>query len=77
MLGRYNELFREIPGKPFINMVIEAGTRYRYNSKLNTGGTLGGNYPALKIYTPMFNWNMIYLPIDLRGSFKILIMRHY
>lgn len=73
---KINELFREIAGKPYITMVIEAGTKYRYNPKLNTGGTLGGNYPSLKIYTPMFNWNMIYLPPDLREKLHELIMKH-
>ncbi len=71
-----NKLFTEIAGKPYVTMVIEAGTKYRYNPKLNTGGTLGGNYPSLKIYTPMFNWNMIYLPRDVREKLHSLIMKH-
>lgn len=71
-----NKLFSEIAGKPYVTMVIEAGTKYRYNPKLNTGGTLGGNYPSLKIYTPMFNWNMIYLPRDVREKLHSYIMKH-
>ncbi len=71
-----NRLFIELAGKPYVTMVIEAGTKYRYNPKLNTGGTLGGNYPHLKIYTPMFNWNMIYLPVDVREKLHELIMKH-
>ncbi len=74
--SRINKLFTEIAGKPYITMVIEAGTKYRFNPKLNTGGTLGGNYPSLKIYTPMFNWNMIYLPVELREKLHELIMKH-
>ena len=61
-----NQMFMEIAKKPYVTMVIEAGTKYRFNPKLNTGGTLGGNYPHLKTLTPMFNWNMIYLPQELR-----------
>lgn len=72
--GKVNTVFQEIVGKPYVSMVIEAGTKYRYNPKLNTGGTLGGNYPSLKIYTPMFNWNMIYLPKDLREKLHKYIM---
>lgn len=73
---RINNLFLDIAGKPYITMVIEAGTKYRYNPKLNTGGTLGGNYPHLKIHTPMFNWNMIYEPPDVREKLHGLIMKH-
>jgi glyceraldehyde-3-phosphate dehydrogenase (ferredoxin) len=69
-----NRIFTEIAGKPYITMVIEAGTKYRYNPKLNTGGTLGGNYPTLKIHTPMFNWNMIYPPVEVRERLHKMIM---
>jgi len=71
-----NELFIKLTNKPYVTQVIEAGTKYRYDPKLNTGGTLGGNYPSLKIYTPMFNWNMIYLPADLREKLHGYIMKY-
>lgn len=71
-----NEFFQQVVGKPYINRVIEAGTKYRFDPKIGSGGTLGGNYPVLKIYTPMFNWNQIYLPIELREKLHSLIMDH-
>ncbi len=74
-LKTVNQLFLDIVKKPYVTMVIEAGTKYRFNPKLNTGGTLGGNYPHLKILTPMFNWNMIYLPQELRQRLHDLIMK--
>lgn len=74
-LKTVNQLFLSIAKKPYVTMVIEAGTKYRFNPKLNTGGTLGGNYPHLKTFTPMFNWNMIYLPQELRQRLHDLIMK--
>ncbi len=74
-LKTINQLFLDIAKKPYVTMVIEAGTKYRFNPKLNTGGTLGGNYPHLKTLTPMFNWNMIYLPQELRQRLHELIMK--
>ena len=71
-----NELFSKLTGKPYVTQVLEHGAKYRYDPKVGSGGTLGGNYPALKIYTPMFNWNMIYLPADLREKLHGLIMKH-
>ncbi|AFK51382.1 glyceraldehyde-3-phosphate:ferredoxin oxidoreductase [Thermogladius calderae 1633] len=64
-------------GKPYINAVIEAGTKYRFDPKLNTGGTFGSNYPHLRTQTPMFNWNMIYLPNDVREKLFNYIMKYY
>ncbi len=73
---RINELFTKYTGKPYVTQVIEHGTKYRYDPKKNTGGTFGGNYPSLKIYTPMFNWNMIYLPVEIREKLHSIIMKH-
>jgi len=71
-----NEYYYKLTGKTYINSVIEAGIKYRFDPKVNSGGTFGGNYPHLKIYTPMFNWNMIYLPVDIRNKLHEIIMKH-
>ncbi len=73
---KINALFLELAGEPYATLVIKAGTKYRFNPKLNTGGTLGGNYPSLKIATPMFNWNMIYEPPEVRARLHDMIMKH-
>ena len=75
-LKTINEWFRRNAGESYPFVVIKAGTKYRYNPKLNTGGTLGGNYPHLKIATPMFNFNMIYEPREVREKLHKLIMKH-
>ncbi|MEM3990177.1 MAG: aldehyde ferredoxin oxidoreductase N-terminal domain-containing protein [Desulfurococcaceae archaeon] len=56
--------------------VIKAGVKYRYDDKLKSGGTFGSNYPHLKTATPMFNFNNIYLPIELRDKLHGLIMKY-
>ena len=71
-----DKLFMELTKQPYTQAVINAGVKYRYDPKLNTGGTLGGNYPHLKATTPMFNWKMIYLPKDLREKLHELIMKY-
>ncbi|ADV64924.1 aldehyde ferredoxin oxidoreductase N-terminal domain-containing protein [Desulfurococcus mucosus] len=71
-----DKLFMEITRQPYTQSVINAGVKYRYDPKLNTGGTLGGNYPHLKVTTPVFNWNMIYLPKAVRERLHELIMKH-
>jgi len=43
---------------------------------LNTGGTLGGNYPHLGVTTPMLNWNMIYYDKETRQKLHGLIMKY-
>ncbi|WFO75076.1 glyceraldehyde-3-phosphate ferredoxin oxidoreductase [Desulfurococcaceae archaeon MEX13E-LK6-19] len=73
---KINDIFRKLAGETYPFVVIKAGTKYRYDEKLKTGGTFGGNYPHLKTLTPMFNWNMIYMPIELRQKFHEIIMKY-
>lgn len=75
-LGKLNDIFNEITKQPYTQAVINAGVKYRFDPKLNTGGTLGGNYPHLKISTPMFNWNMIYLDKGIRERLHGYIMKY-
>ncbi|MEM0378246.1 MAG: aldehyde ferredoxin oxidoreductase N-terminal domain-containing protein [Thermosphaera sp.] len=75
-LRSVNEIFQELAKKAYVEFVIESGTKYRYDPKMNTGGTLGGNYPHLKVTTPMFNWNMIYYSKDVREKLHSLIIKH-
>jgi len=75
-LRSINEIFQGLAKKAYVEFVIESGTKYRYDPKMNTGGTFGGNYPHLKITTPMFNWNMIYYPKEVREKLHSLIMKH-
>ena len=56
----------EANGKPYMQAIMDATVKYRFDPKLNTGGTFGGNYPHLQVYTPMFNFSMIYLPREER-----------
>ena len=71
-----NKISEEVFGKPYHQVVIEKGVKYRYDPKANTGGTLGGNYPHLGVTTPMLNWNSIYLSKDARQRLHGLIMKY-
>jgi len=72
-----DSIFREVFGKPLHQVVTEATVKYRYDPKIGSGGTFGGNYPSLKVHTPMFNWNNIYLPRETREKLHAVIMEHY
>lgn len=75
-ISKMNEMFQSFFGKPYSQVVIEQGTKYRYDPKANTGGTLGGNYPHLGVTTPMLNWLMIYADKLTRQTLHGLIMKH-
>ncbi|AEC52003.1 glyceraldehyde-3-phosphate: ferredoxin oxidoreductase [Pyrococcus sp. NA2] len=63
--------------KPYNDVVTQATTKYRFNPKLNTGGTFGGNYPAEGELVPILNWQMPYIPKEDRIRIHELIMEHY
>lgn len=75
-LSSLNKIFTGLLNQPYVQAVINAGVKYRFDPKLNTGGTFGGNYPHLKITTPMFNWNMIYYRKEVRQRLHDIIMRY-
>ncbi len=55
-------------GKAFQQIFKETTEKYSYSPKLKTGGTFGSNYPHLQIYTPMFNFAMIYMSKEEREA---------
>lgn len=71
-----NNISQEVFKKNYVQVVIDTGTKYRYDPKLNTGGTLGGNYPHLGVTTPMLHWNTIYMDKQTRQKLHELIMRN-
>jgi glyceraldehyde-3-phosphate dehydrogenase (ferredoxin) len=71
-----NKIFMETLGKPYIQAVIDSGVKYRYDPKVNSGGTLGGNYPHLGVTTPMLNWKIIYESPETRKRLHGLIMKY-
>ena len=75
-LDSLNKLSTETLGKPYIQAVIDAGVKYRYDPRINTGGTLGGNYPHLGVTTPMLNWVAIYENAETRKRLHGLIMKY-
>lgn len=75
-IASINKLYTELTGKPYTQIVIEAGVKYRFDSKLNTGGTLGGNYPHLGVTTPMLHWNIVNMDKETRQRLHNLIMKN-
>jgi glyceraldehyde-3-phosphate dehydrogenase (ferredoxin) len=75
-ISALNKISVEILGKPYIQAVIDAGVKYRYDPKINSGGTFGGNYPQLGITTPMLNWKTIYESKEVRKKLHDLIMKY-
>jgi len=75
-LDALNKIFTEVLGKPYIQAVIDAGVKYRYDPKINSGGTLGGNYPHLGVTTPMINWKIVYESAETRKKLHGIIMKY-
>ncbi len=63
--------------KPMFEVMAEKTTKYKYNPKLKTGGTFGGNYPAEGDFVPILNWQMPYIPKEERIKIHEKIMEHY
>ncbi|WP_456452399.1 glyceraldehyde-3-phosphate:ferredoxin oxidoreductase [Thermococcus sp.] len=63
--------------KPMFEVIAEKTTKYKYNPKLKTGGTFGGNYPAEGDFVPILNWRMPYIPKEERIKIHENIMKHY
>jgi len=63
--------------KPINEVISEKTVKYKYNPKLKTGGTFGGNYPAEGDFVPILNWQMPYIPKEDRIKIHENIMKHY
>ncbi|NJE26536.1 glyceraldehyde-3-phosphate:ferredoxin oxidoreductase [Thermococcus sp. MV5] len=63
--------------KPMNEVISEKTVKYKYNPKLKTGGTFGGNYPAEGDFVPVLNWQMPYIPKEDRIKIHENIMKYY
>lgn len=63
--------------KPMNEIISEKTVKYKYNPKLKTGGTFGGNYPAEGDFVPILNWQMPYINKEERIKIHENIMKHY
>ena len=63
--------------KPMNEIINEKTVKYKYNPKLKTGGTFGGNYPAEGDFVPILNWQMPYIPKEERIKIYENIMKYY
>jgi len=77
-IKKLDELFSQALGKKYSEAVTSATVKYRYNEKIKSGGTFGGNYSTLKDRTLMFNWRQMYLDIETRMKmYNEYIVNHY
>ncbi len=63
--------------EPMTKTILAHTKKYRYDQEVNTGGTFGCNYMSLKDKTPMFNWNMIYMPKEERTELHKKLLKYY
>ncbi len=71
------EIVEGVHKKPYNEIIAEKTVKYRYNPKLKTGGTFGGNYPAEGDFVPVLNWQMPYIPKEERIRIHENVMKHY
>ncbi len=73
-----NDWFVDKYNKKLAAKDIEATTKYRFDPKLKTGGTLGVNYQTLAGNMISFNYKSIYMSEDERLAIhKNMILDHY
>ncbi len=70
-------LAQEVFGESYVNVVLEATKKYRYDPKYKSGGTFGVNYVHYKDLVPMFGYNTIYYSDDVRIRLAKLVLRHF
>ncbi|AIF70369.1 glyceraldehyde-3-phosphate:ferredoxin oxidoreductase [Palaeococcus pacificus DY20341] len=71
------EIVEGVHKKPMLDVINEKTVKYKYNPKLKTGGTFGGNYPAEGDFVPILNWQMPYIPKEERIKIHENIIKHY
>ncbi|SMO66759.1 glyceraldehyde-3-phosphate ferredoxin oxidoreductase [Balnearium lithotrophicum] len=71
------KLFSEVYDKPLFKVIAEKTEKYRYNPKLKTGGTFGGDYLSEKDKTPVLNWQIAYMDRGDREKLYRVIEEFY
>ncbi len=71
------KLFSEVYDKPLFKVIAEKTEKYRYNPKLKTGGTFGGDYLAERDKTPVLNWQIAYIDREEREKLYRVIEEYY
>ncbi len=75
--SKLNELFNKLLGKSFVDTVLSAGKKYRYDPSYGVGGTFGVNYPHYRELLPMFNFNSMYLDKSVRKRLADIIIEKF
>lgn len=61
----------------YIKVIKKRTTKYRYNPKIESGGTFGSNIHCLGEFIPLMNWKMIYMPRDERINIHEKLLDKY
>ena len=61
-----NQIFKSKMGKTYIEVLNEKTVKYRYDSKIKSGGTFGINYPHYRDLLPLFGYKSIYMSKEER-----------
>ena len=76
-LNLINKISKKITGKSYVEAVVSATVKYRFDEKMKTGGTFGVNYPHYKDLIPVFGFNMIYLSKYMRMRIHEMIISYF
>ncbi|NPA84701.1 MAG: aldehyde ferredoxin oxidoreductase [Crenarchaeota archaeon] len=68
---------QEVFGESYVNVVLEATKKYRYDPKYKSGGTFGVNYAHYRDLVPMFAFNSIYYSDEVRVRLAKMIMKYF
>ncbi|RLG62586.1 aldehyde ferredoxin oxidoreductase [Candidatus Geothermarchaeota archaeon] len=72
-----DELIRQLFNSSYGDIIMKTTEKYKYSSKLGTGGTFGVNYIMYRDLIPVFGYNMIYLSRFLRLRLNEYILKYF
>ena len=68
---------QEVFGRSYVNVVLDATKKYRYDPKYKSGGTFGVNYVYYRDLVPMFAFNSIYYSDETRIRLAKMIIKYF
>lgn len=72
-----DEISKKVFGRNYVQVVLEATKKYRYDPQIGSGGTFGVNYVYYKDLIPMFAYNSMYYPQQVRVMLSNWALRYF
>ncbi len=75
--GLLDAISEKVHGKRYVDILTATTRKYRFDSKLGTGGTFGVNYVHYRDLIPMFGYNTIYYSKAIRLAVVEKVLKYF